>query len=1181
MIPGSRITISALLVLWTFFSIHTGFAQNGDTDAAPGLDLFFEALELPNGPEGNSVQAMVQDSLGYMWFGSQDGLHRYDGKNFISFYSDPINQNTPISNYIEALYLESNGTLWLTHWSGGGLTEFRPDEETFTRYIHNPNDPESIMPGETGAIAEDTEGNIWIGGRQGLSRLHKETGKFRRYSHNPEDPTSLSNNDVRDLYVDSEGTLWVATGIAWTPDGRGGLNRYNPETDSFERFLHNPENPKSLSNNKVGSIFEDSKGNFWVGTASDGLHLFDRKTKTFEQYPFDPNDSTRPSMPYLEGEETGNTQQYSHITSFFEDDQNRLWISAVYSGLNVYDPEAGMNWHFEAGEGDSDLKSNFIWQAYQSDDGTIWVTTAGEGRAVYKVLENKFRFPYYYFPELRDTATVKRGILEDRNGDIWIAQSPPTPFITPQVSALWKVDKETNAIKKIKLDPNGPSDNLQGFIGSLTTDIAGNIWVGTSVGYFIGNPDTENFQKFLPEVAGPEQWWVAPMFQSSTSDIWLPYWNHGLIRYDSDLENYEVFEYDPTSPGGISGPFVWAILEDADGYIWIGGGDAGGGADNPPFLDRLDPQTRVFEPYIARKLPAGIISKLVQDSNGNFWFIDWNQGFYKLNPNTKDLKRFSASNSLLPGKSINGIAMHPNGQIWLNTPDQLVAFDPLLETFSVYDSYHGVRPVSGSTNIGASTRDGDLLFARWSGFHAFNPDSLLNKAEAKEPDLRITGFKLMDEAMASGIAGQKGNILKKPIWETTEITLGSSENTFAFAVACFDFYRPESNTLQFMLEGYDRGWRSDLRNGETPYYVNVDPGQYTFRIRGSNGLGVWNEAGIQMQVTINRPWWQNGWAYLLYFVVLAFIGYRIHLYQKARTLARAKEEARARELEQAKEIKKAYAELKATQDQLIQSEKMASLGELTAGIAHEIQNPLNFVNNFSDVNRELIEELKEEASKKPKERNWALEQELLTDIDQNLEKISHHGQRADSIVKGMLQHSRNSDGKKEPTDINALADEYLRLAYHGFRAKDKSFNVDMETHFDPKLGEISIVPQDIGRVILNLITNAFHAVQEKRKETGENFKPKVLVSTRTSKNKVQIEVKDNGSGIPEKIIKRIFEPFFTTKPSGRGTGLGLSMSYEIVTKGHGGELKVESANGDGTTFTIELPLNQSEQKKGS
>jgi signal transduction histidine kinase len=278
-------------------------------------------------------------------------------------------------------------------------------------------------------------------------------------------------------------------------------------------------------------------------------------------------------------------------------------------------------------------------------------------------------------------------------------------------------------------------------------------------------------------------------------------------------------------------------------------------------------------------------------------------------------------------------------------------------------------------------------------------------------------------------------------------------------------------------------------------------------------------------------------------------------------------------------IEQAYTELKSTQQQLIQSEKMASLGELTAGIAHEIQNPLNFVNNFSEVNNELIEEVKNQKSKLKNEEI----DELLNDIFLNNEKINHHGKRADAIVKGMLQHSRSSSGVKEPTDINALADEYLRLAYHGLRAKDKSFNAITITNFDNSIGKIYVVPQEIGRVILNLINNAFYAVDEKQKHASTSsalngYEPTVIVSTRTVKPpsgdlgaKVEIKVADNGNGIPQKVLDKIFQPFFTTKPTGQGTGLGLSLSYDTV-KAHGGEIKVETKEGEGSEFIILLPV---------
>jgi two-component system, NtrC family, sensor kinase len=297
--------------------------------------------------------------------------------------------------------------------------------------------------------------------------------------------------------------------------------------------------------------------------------------------------------------------------------------------------------------------------------------------------------------------------------------------------------------------------------------------------------------------------------------------------------------------------------------------------------------------------------------------------------------------------------------------------------------------------------------------------------------------------------------------------------------------------------------------------------------------------------------------------LLLLIGFSILLWRNNRSKQKA-----YNKLEQQQEA------LKATQAQLIQSEKMASLGELTAGIAHEIQNPLNFVNNFSEVNTELVDELQQEL--KAGKIDDALA--ISNNIKDNEQKINHHGKRADAIVKGMLQHSRSSSGIKEPTDINALADEYLRLAYHGLRAKDKSFNTTMKTDFDENLsadeagiGKISIIPQDIGRVLLNLYNNAFYVVTEKKKQQQVGYEPTVSVSTRKINSKAEIKVADNGNGIPQKVLDKIFQPFFTTKPTGQGTGLGLSMSYDIV-KAHGGEIKVNTREGEFTEFVIQLPI---------
>ncbi|HEV7424712.1 MAG TPA: ATP-binding protein, partial [Candidatus Paceibacterota bacterium] len=296
--------------------------------------------------------------------------------------------------------------------------------------------------------------------------------------------------------------------------------------------------------------------------------------------------------------------------------------------------------------------------------------------------------------------------------------------------------------------------------------------------------------------------------------------------------------------------------------------------------------------------------------------------------------------------------------------------------------------------------------------------------------------------------------------------------------------------------------------------------------------------------------------------LLAFILYRNNRQkQKANTILQS----------QKKEIETTLGELKSTQAQLIQSEKMASLGELTAGIAHEIQNPLNFVNNFSDVNTELIEELKSEKSKAKSERDEKLEDELLNDIKENEQKINHHGKRADAIVKGMLQHSQKNSGEKTQTDINALADEYLRLSYHGLRAKDNMVNATMKTDFDNSITKVNIIPQEIGRALLNLYNNAFYAVNEKKKTAGAGYEPTIYISTKKMGDKINISVKDNGNGIPPKTVDKIFQPFFTTKPTGQGTGLGLSLAYDSI-KTHGGEIKVETKEGEGSEFIIKLPV---------
>ncbi|QJD81381.1 GHKL domain-containing protein [Spirosoma rhododendri] len=359
------------------------------------------------------------------------------------------------------------------------------------------------------------------------------------------------------------------------------------------------------------------------------------------------------------------------------------------------------------------------------------------------------------------------------------------------------------------------------------------------------------------------------------------------------------------------------------------------------------------------------------------------------------------------------------------------------------------------------------------------------------------------------------------------------------------------------------------------------PGTYVFRVKASNNDGLYNQQGASIQLTVLPPWWRAPWAYILYailaaLVVWALVRYRSRQLRKAnqlleRNVALRTEEVIRQKLEietQRNNLADTLTELRDTQHQLIQREKLASLGELTAGIAHEIQNPLNFVNNFSDLSVDVVTELEDE--QKRQQRDADLENELLDTLKQNLQKISHHGNRASSIVQGMLEHSRMGSGERYPVDLNALVDEYIRLAYYGQRVRNPLFTCALVQKLQPDLGKVDLVGQDISRVLLNLFNNAFYAVNQRLKQANDDFKPTVTVQTRIVDKAVEIQVSDNGTGISDTMQQKIFQPFFTTKPSGEGTGLGLSLSYDII-KAHGGSLTVESREGEGCTFIIRLP----------
>jgi signal transduction histidine kinase len=611
-------------------------------------------------------------------------------------------------------------------------------------------------------------------------------------------------------------------------------------------------------------------------------------------------------------------------------------------------------------------------------------------------------------------------------------------------------------------------------------------------------------------------------------------------------------------------------IEIGEKYIWVASLNAG--------LTQIDPETNAVKYYSSDPLDPTTLSSIqvndvFEDENGLVWMATYG-GINILDPGTGEITKYTEEDGL-PTNFLETILPGENGEMWLSSRNgliQMIRNESLNKvTFINYNEDDGIGGDVFISLAAEKTPNGNFYFGGDHGLTTFSTIAS-NKVP---PSVIISNLSISNRSIYD--LGEESP-LDDDLLATKSITLSYDQNDLSFEFAALHYANPSKNQYAHMMEGLDGDWVYDNRNFAS--YTNLEPGTYTFKVIASNAYGVWNEEGASLLVTILPPWWKTWWAYTLYFAGLGLMIFVAYSELKRRIRVKERSQSLEREVAQSKEIEKAYTKLKATQSQLIQSEKMASLGELTAGIAHEIQNPLNFVNNFSELSVELIDEMQEEFA----QGNTQVAIEISNDLKENLSKINHHGKRADSIVKGMLEHSRTNARDVQPTNLNALADEFLRLSYHGLRAKDKSFNADFSTELAPDLPKVDVVSQDIGRVILNLINNAFYAVDSKSKnlksmdnDLGE-YKPKVIVKSRLvdlagNTGGVEIAVEDNGEGIPKAIKDKIFQPFFTTKPTGSGTGLGLSMSYDII-KAHGGDLRVKSKEGEGTEMIIFLPIKE-------
>ena len=1004
------------------------------------------------------------------------------------------------------------------------------------------------------ALSKGTDNRLLLTGRHGLYIFDANTQKIvKNYVHNKGDPNSIADF-ILGAGEDVKGQIWVI-------HIGGTLSLIDPVSDNLQTFTYGsdplyfekgPQNIRfftSASQNKDGIWFQ-AWGEFNPVIKFFVYYQFD--TKTFSIYDYNFNLATNPFLkdrpPY----------------HFLEDKTGLLWLG-TRPGLYRQAPKKQQMALFRHDPNErNSLPSNYIRYLFEDSKKRLWVGT-GDGLAMYQPDQENFQV---FRNDPANAASLSnnaiKSINEDADGKIWVAT----------YNGLNQWQESTGNFKRFFYQP-GETNRIEFLFPDKKQRLWLSIW---NKGVFVLEKNTGRvITSFLPDDKNPSSLsskLIDIFYQDSRGTIWLGDRNDnqfGLYKLNQDEDGFTHYLHIPGDSTSILSNEITLLAEDGKQRLWIGT-DAG--------LNLYDYAKNHFIRYSdLSDVIAPSITSFGTDTTGEPWFGTYSGGgLVAVDAEKRSFTAYGETKGLLQNDfSLSELmAKDDFGRFWLPTQRGLSVFDPETKSFISYFEKDGFQPYDRAYTA-IRTSNGDIWIGGRHGLNHIVPANLLKK-DPTLPSIVITQVTIKDSLYSK----PDGKIFKQAVSYTDNIILKYWQKDLSFDFVALHYLRSEDNQYSWKLENYDEKWSKPSKERRASY-TNLLPGDYIFRIKASNADGVWNEEGISMAITILPPWWLTWWAYAFYSLAFVVVVCLIHLYQKNKVVEAERQKAQIKELEHAKEIEKAYEDLKNTQAQLIQSEKMASLGELTAGIAHEIKNPLNFVNNFSEVSCEMIEELDEEIEKGDKIEARA----LSADIKRNLNKIILHGKRADAVVKGMLEHSKRGSGQKELTNLNALADEFLRLSYQSFLAKEPDFKCELKTNLAPDLPKVSVIPQDIGKVLLNLMNNAFYACAERSRSAvnekassgnvDSDYKPIVTVSSAYSPlqggkgGRVELSVQDNGSGIPDSIKEKIFQPFFTTKPTGSGTGLGLSLSYDIV-KAHGGKIKMETNEGFGTEFTIFLPL---------
>ncbi|MCA1991101.1 MAG: PAS domain-containing protein [Coleofasciculus sp. S288] len=831
------------------------------TQLSAAENLHFENITANDGLSQSHVLCMLQDSHGFMWMGTQDGLNKYDGYNFIVYKYNELDPYSLSDNFVVSIYEDKLETIWIGTY-GSGINQFNRQTNQFTRYKHDPKNPHSLSNNKVWSIFEDQIGTLWIGTDEGgLNKYDRETRQFNHYKHNPDDPKSLANDTVLSIYEDKLGNFWIGT-------GGGGLDKFDRKTGEFTHYTHDPNNPHALSDNTVLSIYEDQSGRLWIGTNGGGLNQFDRETGQFIHYTHDPNNPKSLSN--------------NSVSAIIEDRFGNLWLatSSWYSNpfgtaLNKFEPETGQFTHYTHNPANpNSLEDNLVFSLLIDNSEILWIGTGFTGISKLDTKAKKFR---NYKNEIVNPNSLSdnhvSSIYEDRNGILWIGTFD---------WGLNQFERETGKFTHYTHDSNKINSLSSDFVWSVYEDHNNTLWVGTFEGGLNKfDNETGQFTHYIHDPNNPKSLSnnnVISIYEDHNGTLWIGTFDGGLNKFERETGIFTHYINEPHNPYSLSDNNVLSIYEDQSDTLWIGTFSRG--------LNKFNRETGEFIRYThdlnnPNSLSYDRVLSIYEYPAGTLWIGTYGGGLNKFDIATETFTHYTEKDGL-PNNSVVGILGDDEGNLWLSTGKGLSKFNPETETFRNYDVGDGLQGNEfGGIKAYFKSKTGEMFFGGLNGFNAFYPEQV--KDNPYIPPIVITDFRIFDKSVK----------LDTAISETKEIKLSYKDNFFGFEFAALDYTNPEKNQYAYKLEGFDKDW---IYSGSRRYatYTNLDGGTYIFRVKGSNNDGVWNEEGTSLKVIITPPPWKTWWAYTLY--VVAFVS-AVYGYIQWRTRAQAKENALLRESE--------------------------------------------------------------------------------------------------------------------------------------------------------------------------------------------------------------------------------------------------------------------------------------------